>query len=295
MFIDYIIITAFMDIIKYNFSNDIVLKLFIIIDDLVSAINKRLLPVKKAGRNHNLTPSEIITIALLFTLSNCKDFKHFYTFFDLHHYFPNIPSYERTLASIKTYGSMMLLILKAFMTINRKKADKLIKLIDSVPFPVCNNKRIFNYKVSNLADRGKSSMGWFYGFKLHVITDENGNLLNIVLSSGNKSDKDHEIVLSLVKDIQGILVGDAGYQSKPLTEKLGKIGITFITGLKKGTKQLVTLAYNNLKRLRQRIETAIGSIKHRQSSVSSLPRSTDGYFWRYLAACLAYAIMKAYS
>ena len=96
------------------------------------------------------------------------------------------------------------------MTINRKKAKKLIKLIDSVPLPACNNKRIFNYKVSHLADRGKSSMGWFYGFKLHLITDQHGNLVNIHLSSGNTSDRNHKIVLSLVKDIEGILVGDAG-------------------------------------------------------------------------------------
>lgn len=199
-----------MDIIHYNFSNDIVLKIFVSVDDIVNAINKQL-------------------------------------------------------------------------------------LIDSVPLPVCNNKRIFNYKVSHLPDRGKSSMGWFYGFKLHLITDPHGNLLTIHLSSGNTSDKDHKIVLSLVKDIEGILVGDAGYQSKPLTRKLGKKSITFVTGLRKGTKQLVTQAYDRLRRLRQRIETAIGSIKYRQGSVSSPPRSANGYFWRYMAACLVYTIMKAYS
>jgi hypothetical protein len=89
-----------MDIIHYNFSNDIVLKIFVIADDIVNVINKQLLPVKKAGRKHDLSPSEIITIALLFTLSNCRDFKHFYNLFNLKQYFPNIPTYERTLSSM---------------------------------------------------------------------------------------------------------------------------------------------------------------------------------------------------
>lgn len=278
-----------------SLNTDIVTRLFYVIDDLCKAVQINLLPSgKTAGRRNNLTPSEIITIAILFSFLDTNAFKKFYTFYDLQKYFPNVPCYSRLLINVKEAMPLALLLLKILMHTNRKNSRNKIKIIDSMPLPVCKNKRIFNFKSSVLAERGMSSMGWFYGFKIHLVIDQDGNLLNIEITPGNTNDKNHELVKKLLKDITGIVVGDTGYLSKPLREELGREGITFITGLRRTTKQLVTLLYDKLRRLRQMIETVNGQIKYRRGCVSSLPRSENGYFWRYISAILSYTIIKTF-
>lgn len=278
-----------------SLDQDIVTRLFYVIDDLCKAIKPGLIANgNNAGRKAKLTDSELITIALLFSFLDTNAFKKFYEFYGLKRYFPNMPCYSRLLINVKEVMPMALLLLHILMKINRKKSVGKIKILDSMPLVVCKNKRIFNYRSSLLASRGKSSMGWFYGFKLHMVIDDEGNILNILITPGNPSDKNKEIVKKLLKDISGIVVGDGGYQSKPLEQELSKQGITFITGLRKTTKQLVTLLYDKLRRLRQLIETVNGQIKYRRGCESSLPRSEGGYFWRYISAVLSYMIMKQF-
>jgi hypothetical protein len=69
--------------------------------------------------------------------------------------------------------------LQAPMMLNQEASEGKLKFTDATRIPVCKNKRIFNHKVADgVAKRGKSSMGWFFGFKLHLCIDENGNILN---------------------------------------------------------------------------------------------------------------------
>ena len=64
-----------------------------------------------------------------------------------------------------------------------------ISFMDSTVIKVCKNQRIHNNSVFiDLAERGKGSMGWFYGFKLHLIVNDRGELLSFFLTSGNVDD-----------------------------------------------------------------------------------------------------------
>lgn len=278
------------------YSYDLVVKLFYIIDNLcVELLPKKLGHASKKGRHPSLCISELITIAVIFSITDVNAFKTFYRIFSLTNCFPNLPEYSRLLRNIKEVTVFTMIILQILMRLNRSScSDNEVKLIDSFPIPVCSNKRIFGYSVSELANRGKSSMGWFYGFKIHLLISEKGSILNVRITAGNVSDKDHDLVTSILRDIRGVLIGDAGYLSEPLREKLLKQGIYLLTGVKRNMKKLMTQAQHKLLKLRQLIEVVNGQIKYRKGLVSSLPRSDAGYFFRYITAIFAHVVMTSF-
>jgi hypothetical protein len=94
-----------------------------------------------------------------------------------------------------------------------------IAFVDSTKIVVCHNKRINSNKVfKGLAARGKSTMGWFYGFKLHLITNDKGELLSFDLTPGNTDDR--VPIPGMTQGLWGRLFGDKGYISKALTQAL---------------------------------------------------------------------------
>ena len=84
---------------------------------------------------------------------------------------------------------------------------------------VCHNKRTNNHKIfDGLATIGKSSMGWFFGFKLHITCNLNGELTSFNLTKGNFGDR--KPVLQLMKEFAGKVFADKGYIGKKLSEQL---------------------------------------------------------------------------
>lgn len=266
------------------------IKIFTIVDDFVIELNKYFLPTSHLGRKNKLNVSELITVAIYFLYSDVNSFKSYVRLFNTNKYF-KLPEYSRLLKLVKEITPIALIILKAILLINKKNSKKLIKIIDTLPLPVCKNKRIFSYRVAPLASRGVSSIGYYYGFKLHIVCDVNGQLLSIKLTPANVSDKNHEIVMDLLKDIEGVVIGDTGYLSSELTQKLKDKKIDFITGVKKNMKKLISKSKLKLLKSRQIIETVNSVVKYRMSSVTSLARSLNGYLWRYYFAILTYAIL----
>jgi hypothetical protein len=107
-----------------------------------------------------------------------------------------------------------------------------IAFVDSTKIVVCHNKRINSNKVfRELAARGKSTMGWFYGFKLHLIINEVGEILTAKVTPGNVDDR--QPIPEMTESLTGKLFGDKGYISKKLTEKLLEGGLQLITPIKK--------------------------------------------------------------
>ena len=95
-----------------------------------------------------------------------------------------------------------------------------ISFVDSTPLRVCKNQRIHMHKTfKGIAQRGKCSMGWFFGFKLHLICNEKGELLNFMITPGDVDDRNPLEYKAFVKFIYGKLVGDKGYIGKRLFER----------------------------------------------------------------------------
>ncbi|MFV0366297.1 MAG: transposase [Mangrovibacterium sp.] len=89
-----------------------------------------------------------------------------------------------------------------------------ISFVDSTKISVCHNKRIFNHKtLDGFAKRRKSTMDWFYGFKLHFACNERGEILSFYLFPGNMDDRNLDILEVIKEKLFGKLYADKGYIS----------------------------------------------------------------------------------
>lgn len=140
----------------------------------------------KRGPEPRLSISEMLTIVVLFHQSNYRTFKHFYHYVSMHmrRDFPYLISYSRFVFLMKD----LFIPLFAYL-LNRSGSLTGISFVDSTPIQVCKQKRVKRNKVfKGFAKVGKTSIGWFYGFKLHIIINEKGEILSFVVTPGNVSD-----------------------------------------------------------------------------------------------------------
>ena len=203
-----------------------------------------------------LTLSEAMTICAVFHLSGYRTFKWFYQELVLKNYrkfFPNLVSYNR-FVELMPYTALPMV----FFAHSRCGKCTGISFADSTTIDVCDSHRIQQHRVfKDIAQRGKSSTGWFYGFKLHISINDRGEILNFCLTCGNKDDRNPEVMGHLTKNIFGKLFADKGYISKKLAGQLQKNGIQLVTKQKKNskTKSLMELSDKILLRKRAVIES----------------------------------------
>src|ERR1700722_16566748 len=181
---------------------------------------------KKRNRFGILCPSEVITIVITFHFSRYRTFKDYYNLFvlkQLKSYFPNVISYSRFVNIMKSIVFPLFIFLHGCLGNCTG-----ISFLDSTPLTVCHPRRIHSHKVfKKLAKRGKTSTGWFYGFKLHLIINHHGEILSFMLTPGNVDDRTP--VASLAKNIFGKLFADRGYISTDLFLQLFENGVQIIT------------------------------------------------------------------
>ena len=145
--------------------------------------------------------------------------------------------------------------------------------------------------MAGLARRGKSSTGWFFGFKLHLVTNDRGQLLEVCLTPGNVDDR--VPVDKLTKKLHGKLVGDKGYIKQTLFDKLFGRGLLLITRLRNNMKnKLISLFDKLLLRKRAIIETIIDQLKNIMQIEHSRHRGIPHYFADILAGIIAYTYQK---
>jgi len=262
---------------------DLMVKLFIVIDDLM-----KMLPSWPS----KMGPSEVVTCMLFWILTWFKTIKDLH--WDLISYHQDsfdIPCYKNFVAAVNKYGRDALLLLSLIIQMNRNYSWWRKKFIDASYIAVCNNKRIFTHKVCEwFAARWKSTMWWFFGFKIHMIVDELWNLLSFAITPGNVDDR--KVVKKMAKKLTGVLIADAGYIWKELIKELHDMWITFLTWYKKNMKKLVTHWYCKLVKLRQIVETWFGMMKCWWNLVSSYARSLWGHLSRIIYNLLAYCVRK---
>jgi hypothetical protein len=163
-----------------------------------------------------------------------------------------------------------------------------ISIIDSTSINVCHNRRIRRNKVfSGLAERGKTTMGWFFGFKVHVVINDRGELLSVALTKGNVDDR--KPVPKMVKNIFGKLFGDKGYLSSALSEKLRSQDVNLITTIRKNMKNKFMTMFDKLM-LRKRfiIETINDKLKNECQIEHTRHRSPMNFLINLLAGLICY-------
>jgi hypothetical protein len=163
-----------------------------------------------------------------------------------------------------------------------------ISFVDATSIAVCHNRRIPQHRVfAGIAQRGKNSMGWFFGFKLHLIVNDRGELLAARLTAGNVDDR--VPVPHLVKRLWGKLFGDKGYLSQPLTAQLRQRGIHLITHLKSNMKnRLLLLSDKLLLRRRSILETITDQLKNIAHIEHTRRRSLANLMVNLVAGLIAY-------
>lgn len=272
---------------------DSLLELFISVDDFCQVFlpfwEQKLMQdgCKKRRRLGEMSISEIMTILIHFHQSHYRDFKTYYTDHVCHHLnreFPHLVSYERFVSLMPSVLGPLSAYLKSLY--GRCHG---ISFIDSTALCVCDNHRIHNHKVfAQLAQRGKGSMGWFYGFKLHLVINDCGEILACQITPGNVDDR--EPVPALSRRLFGKLIADRGYISQALFEQLlDTFGVQLITKLRKNMKnRLLPLMDKLLLRKRAIIESIVDQLKNISQIEHTRHRSPVNCFINILAGLIAY-------
>src|SRR3954451_732129 len=265
---------------------DRIVEVFCEVDDFCQAFVPQweaslLGPGGPAPREPGLSPSEIITLLLTVQVSNISR------------------------ASITASPSRWLLSRHAVLRALRQLAEKRLRaagvlsrqppgdqdrdLLHRLHRP-CDNHRISRHKVfAGLAQRGKTSMGWFFGFKLHLVFNTDNEIVALKLTPGNVHDTTP--VPALTRELTGKLFGDKGYLGQKLAQDLLRRGLTLFTRVRKNMKSLpLSLQDKALLKARNMAETIIGHIKEFSSLNLSKHRSVINAFVHIIAAITAYQI-----
>jgi hypothetical protein len=243
-------------------------------------------------RKKQMTPSEIMAVLVYYAASS-NDIKHFKAFYaykknELQSAFPGLVSYERMIE----LKEEVLLPLTAFLLSILSKCTG-TSFIDSSKLEACHIKRAGSHKVlRGIAKRGKSSMGWFYGTKIHLAVNEKGELINLLLTSGNVADNNHGVIRHMTSNMFGKLFGDKGYILDPqFWREIYDHGVHIIHGLRKNMKQrLMTFFDKIMLRKRGIVESVFSICKERMALQYTRARSVYGFICNTISMLIAYQL-----
>jgi|SRR3990172_5750957 len=272
------------------------LELYVHVDDFCQVFLPQLEQhlLKSGGiqrhRERSLSISEVMTILIHFHQSHYRNFKAYYcehVLLHLRNEFPNLVSYTRFVDFIPS----ALLPLCAYFLQTCLGDCTGVSFIDSTSLDVCLNQRITSHKVfAGLAGRGKTSAGWFFGFKLHLVINDRGELLNVLLTPGNVDDR--KPVPRLVHKLFGKVFGDKGYISHALYELLLQtFGVQLVTKLRSNAKNRLPMHLTDRIMLRKRaiVESVIDQLKNISQIEHSRHRSVTSFLVNLLCGLIAYA------
>ena len=280
-------------------TEDKITEIYCIADDFLKLFNDQLKKhaitdrnisgKRKYHRESTMRETEVMTIMILFHASGYRCLKHYYLRYvcvNLRHLFPELVSYNRFVELEKKVALPLAIFIKKVLLGECTG----ISIVDSTPLRVCRNQRIRMHRVfKGIAARGKCSMGWFFGFKLHLICNEKGELLNFMFTPGDVDDRKPLEYKPFIRFIYGKLVGDKGYISQNLFQRLFVDGIQLITKLKSNMKgALMSVSERLLLRKRALIETINDELKNIAQIEHSRHRSFDNFLVNLLSGIAAY-------
>lgn len=279
-------------------NTDKIIEIFCIVDDFCKEFEKvksgHVLPEesnkKRRNRSFNLSDSEVITLLIFFHAGQFRNLKHFYTQYVQKHLikeFPRTVSYNRFVELQQKASMPMAIFLKTCCLGNCTG----VSFIDSTPIKACHIRREHSNKVfKGMATKGQCSIGWFFGFKLHLIINDKGEILDFMLTQGNVDDREPLRNKSFHDKIFGKLFGDKGYISKTLFELLFIDGIHLITKLRKNMKNsLMHIQDKILLKKRALIETVNDELKNICQIEHTRHRCFENFLTNLLSGLIAYS------
>jgi len=245
----------------------------------------------KRQRKSKISASEVITLLLWFHLTGSRNFKTFYLYWAkpfLASYFPNLPSYNRFIELKAKYVMYFVALIESL-----KVPSAGIAFIDSTKIAVCHNKRINQHRVfADSATRGKSSVDWFYGFKIHLICDHIGRLISYCITTGKVDDRKVLPELTKKANLKGKLFGDRGYIGKNWKARLAEVGVQLITRIKKNMKPQPLDPFDSaVLRKRGIIEAPFNLMKSQFDLEHTRHRSKIGLLTTIFSALTLYALV----
>ena len=276
-----------------------VIEIFCFLDEFCKyfepELQKRTISV--SGKHHRNRPgrmsdSEIMTILVLFHTSHFRDLKTFYLGYICQHMrkeFPQVISYNRFVERQAKVGLHLLLF---FHTCALGKCTG-ISIIDSTPLVSCHIKRMHMHKtMAGWAQKGKCTMGWFYGFKLHLVINDKGEIIQWQLTPGNCDDREPLKNRKFTERLFGKLFADRGYISQDLFESLFVDDIHLVTKIRKNMKNSLMNLYDKIMlRKRAVIETVNDELKNVCHIEHTRHRSIDNFASNLFAGLIAYNLL----
>ena len=247
-------------------------------------------PLETRGRPRQLHPSEVMTLLIAFHQSNYRTFKHFYLKHACVYWraeFPHLVSYTRFVQLKKE----VLTLLVSYLSTTLGDCSG-VSFVDSTRLRVCDNKRISSHRVfADVAERSKTSMGWFYGFKLHLIINDTGELLDVALTPGNTDDR--QPLPKFTNTLHGSLFADRGYISKDLRELFSREGLSFVYKVRSNMKPLeVSVSEAVLLGKPTLIESVIKELKTQTVLEHTRHRSFENFQVNTVSALIAYQLLE---
>ena len=244
------------------------------------------------GRPRRLHPSEVMTLLIAFHQSGYRTLKHFYEKHVCVYWrgeFPHLVSYSRFVR----LQAEVLTVWVSYLSATLGECSGL-SFVDSTRLRVCDNKRISSHRVfAAEAERSKTSMGWFYGFKLHLSITEKGDLLDVALTPGNTDDR--RPLRKFAERLHGSLYADRGnHISKDLREELRKQGVNLVYKVRKNMNPRFPLSVADEVLLKKRmlIESVIGVLKTQTQLEHTRHRSFKNFQVNVVSALIAYQLRE---
>jgi hypothetical protein len=239
---------------------------------------------KRAGK---LSRSEMLFIVVLFHLSAYRNFKTFYLYGIGHERrdcFRDLPHYDRFISLMPRLFVPLMVLLHSL-----SGEETGVYFVDSTKLAVCHNRRIHRHKgFDGLAARGKTSMGWFFGLKLHFVINHKGQIMALRITPGNTADS--AVLDEITQHLTGKAYADKGYISREAFTKLWQRGLHLITGIRRNMRNhLMPLADKLMLRKRFLIETVLDTLKCGMGLEHSRHRSVINAMVHVLSCLVAYA------
>lgn len=247
---------------------------------------------KKRNRKSKMSKSEIMTIIVIFHLKSHRSLKHFYLYYVVKHmgdFFPELVSYNRFVELQKQVIQPLAVYLKMF---GLGKCSG-ISFIDSTTLKVCHYKREKQHKVfQGIAEKSRGTLGWFFGFKLHLVCNDKGQIIDFLLTKANVDDREPLKNKNFHDKIFGKIYGDKGYLGKDLFDKLFVDGIHLVTKVRKNMKKKA-MDFMDKVTLRKRaiIESVNDVLKNICQIEHSRHRSFDNFLANLISGLTAYCFL----